>query len=42
LAGTPFVLHPLFALPNVTLSPHSAGPTWENWTARFRNGFDSI
>jgi phosphoglycerate dehydrogenase-like enzyme len=34
--------HPLFALQNVTLSPHSAGPTWENWTARFRNGFDNI
>src|SRR5580765_255561 len=34
--------HPLFAMPNVTLSPHSAGPTWENWTARFRNGFDNI
>jgi len=32
----------LFALPNVTLTPHSAGPTWENWTARFRNGFDNI
>ena len=29
-------------LPNVTLTPHSAGPTWENWTARFRNGFDNI
>jgi D-3-phosphoglycerate dehydrogenase len=26
----------------VTLTPHSAGPTWENWTARFRNGFDNI
>jgi phosphoglycerate dehydrogenase-like enzyme len=34
--------HPLFSLPSVTLSPHSAGPTWENWTARFRNGFDNI
>jgi phosphoglycerate dehydrogenase-like enzyme len=34
--------NPLFTLPNVTLSPHSAGPTWENWTARFRNGFDNI
>jgi phosphoglycerate dehydrogenase-like enzyme len=34
--------HPLFALPNVTLTPHSAGPTWENWTARFRNGFDNV
>ena len=34
--------HPLFSLPNVTLTPHSAGPTWENWTARFRNAFDNI
>jgi phosphoglycerate dehydrogenase-like enzyme len=34
--------HPLFTLPNVTLTPHSAGPTWENWRARFRNGFDNI
>ena len=34
--------HPLFGLPNVTLTPHSAGPTWENWAARFRNGFDNI
>jgi len=34
--------HPLFLLPNVTLTPHSAGPTWENWRARFRNGFDNI
>jgi glyoxylate reductase/D-3-phosphoglycerate dehydrogenase len=34
--------HPLFALPNVTLSPHSAGPTADNWVARFRNGFDNI
>ena len=34
--------HPLFALPNLTLTPHSAGPTWENWTSRFRNGFDNI
>ena len=34
--------HALFSLPNVTLPPHSAGPTWENWTARFRNGFDNI
>jgi phosphoglycerate dehydrogenase-like enzyme len=34
--------YPLFSLPNVTLTPHSAGPTWENWTARFRNGFDNI
>ena len=34
--------HPLFGLFTVTLTPHSAGPTWENWTARFRNGFDNI
>jgi phosphoglycerate dehydrogenase-like enzyme len=34
--------HPLYGLPNVTLTPHSAGPTWENWKARFRNGFDNI
>ena len=34
--------HPLFKLPNVTFTPHSAGPTWENWTARLRNGFDNI
>jgi phosphoglycerate dehydrogenase-like enzyme len=34
--------HPLLALPNVTLTPHSAGPAWDNWTARFRNGFDNI
>ena len=38
----PATTHPLFSLPNVTLTPHSAGPTWENWTARFRNGFDNI
>ena len=38
----PAPIHPLFALPNVTLTPHSAGPTWENWAARFRNGFDNI
>jgi phosphoglycerate dehydrogenase-like enzyme len=34
--------HPLFALPNVTLTPHSAGPTWDNWTKAYRNGFDNI
>ena len=34
--------HPLLALPNVTLTPHSAGPTWENWTKAFRNAFDNI
>jgi phosphoglycerate dehydrogenase-like enzyme len=34
--------NPLLKLPNVTVTPHSAGPTWDNWHARFRNGFDNI
>jgi len=34
--------HPLLSLPNVTLTPHSAGPTWDNWARAYRNGFDNI
>jgi phosphoglycerate dehydrogenase-like enzyme len=34
--------HPLFALSNIILTPHAAGPTVENWTDRFRNGFDNV
>ncbi len=34
--------HPLFVLSNIILTPHSAGPTVENWTDRFRNGYDNI
>jgi glyoxylate reductase/D-3-phosphoglycerate dehydrogenase len=34
--------HKLFSLPNVIFTPHSAGPTWENYIARVRNGFDNI
>jgi phosphoglycerate dehydrogenase-like enzyme len=34
--------HPLFALDTVTITPHTAGPTWENWVKAFRNGFDNI
>jgi phosphoglycerate dehydrogenase-like enzyme len=34
--------HPLFSLPNVTITPHSAGPTWDNWARAYRNGFDNI
>jgi len=34
--------HPLFKLPNVILTPHSAGPTWDNWVKAYRNGFDNI
>jgi len=38
----PAANHPLFALENITLTPHSAGPTWENWSKAFRNAFDNI
>ncbi|MGH7334591.1 MAG: NAD(P)-dependent oxidoreductase [Candidatus Rokuibacteriota bacterium] len=34
--------HPLFTLDNVTITPHTAGPTWENWAKAFRNAFDNI
>ena len=34
--------HPLFKLDNVTITPHMAGPTLENWAKAFRNGFDNI
>ncbi|HSE92695.1 MAG TPA: 2-hydroxyacid dehydrogenase [Methylomirabilota bacterium] len=34
--------HPLFGLENVVITPHMAGPTWENWPRAFRNGFDNI
>jgi phosphoglycerate dehydrogenase-like enzyme len=33
--------NPLFSLPNVVLSAHFAGPTWENQYTRFRNAFDN-
>ncbi len=33
--------NPLFALPNVVLTAHFAGPTWENQYTRFRNAFDN-
>lgn len=34
--------HPLFGLENVIITPHMAGPTWENWPKAFRNGLDNI
>ena len=33
--------NPLFNLPNVILSAHFAGPTWDNQYTRFRNAFDN-
>jgi phosphoglycerate dehydrogenase-like enzyme len=33
--------NPLFALQNVILTAHFAGPTWDNQYTRFRNGFDN-
>jgi phosphoglycerate dehydrogenase-like enzyme len=38
----PVTDHPLFKLDNITITPHMAGPTWENWGKAFRNGFDNI
>ncbi len=38
----PVTDHPLFKLDNITITPHLAGPTWENWAKAFRNGFDNI
>ena len=34
--------NPLFQLENVILTPHLAGPTYENRAKRFRNAFDNV
>jgi phosphoglycerate dehydrogenase-like enzyme len=39
--GPPPPNNPLFALQNVILTAHFAGPTWDNQYTRFRNAFDN-
>ena len=34
--------NPLFALENVVLTSHFAGPTWDNQIARLRNAYDNV
>lgn len=34
--------NPLLGLPNVTLTPHSAGPTVDSYRKRFQNGYANI
>ena len=34
--------HPLFAMENVVVTPHSAGPTWESWPRRFANAYANV
>lgn len=38
----PAANNPLFGLDNVILTPHFAGPTWDNQYGRFRNAFDNV
>lgn len=34
--------YPLVSLPNVTITPHSAGPTVDSWPKRIRNAYANI
>jgi len=34
--------NPLLNVETCTITPHTAGPTWENWPKAFRNAFDNI
>jgi phosphoglycerate dehydrogenase-like enzyme len=34
--------NPLFKLPNVIVTPHAAGPTWESWPKRFGNSYANV
>jgi phosphoglycerate dehydrogenase-like enzyme len=38
----PPINYPLVSLPNVTITPHSAGPTVESWPKRIRNAYANI
>jgi phosphoglycerate dehydrogenase-like enzyme len=38
----PDAANPLLDLPNVTLTPHSAGPTVDSFRKRFANGYANI
>jgi phosphoglycerate dehydrogenase-like enzyme len=38
----PDAKNPLLTLPNVTLTPHSAGPTVDSYRKRFHNGYANI
>jgi phosphoglycerate dehydrogenase-like enzyme len=34
--------NPLLTLPNVVMTPHAAGPTWESWPKRFGNSYANV
>jgi phosphoglycerate dehydrogenase-like enzyme len=34
--------NPLLNVDTCTITPHTAGPTWDNWPKTFRNAFDNI
>jgi phosphoglycerate dehydrogenase-like enzyme len=34
--------NPLLNVDTCTITPHMAGPTWDNWPKTFRNAFDNI
>src|SRR3989475_12193291 len=38
----PAAHHPLFGLENITITPHSAGPTWETCAKALRTSLDNV